>query len=114
MAGTFTISAPSTTPIDINCVVQSMKLVSMPSGPLTPVGYDPFTGIPTAGTFCLCVGNANDSTLKQWYNYDVWSNPGFMKGIIVPITPQPPPAVPLHSLVCTSCPPGCQFQIVTV
>jgi hypothetical protein len=41
----------------------------------------------------------------QWYNYDCWSN-SMPTGIVVPITPQPPPAVPLADLVCTSCPPG--------
>jgi hypothetical protein len=77
-------------------------------------GYDPVSGLVTAGNFALAVGNPNDSTLRQFYNYDIWSNPGFMKGIVVPITPQPPSATPLYSLVCTSCPAGASFTIVTV
>jgi hypothetical protein len=112
MAGTFTVSAPSATPIDTNCVVQSMKLVALPSGPLTMPAYDPVDGIPVAGTFCLCTTVGSQRT--QWYNYPVWSNPGFPKGVAVPITPQPPAAVPLPNLVCTSCPPGCSMEIVTV
>jgi hypothetical protein len=112
MAGTFTVSAPSATPIDVDCVVQSMKLVSMPSGGPIQWGYDPVDGMPTAGTFCLCTNVGGRRV--QWYNYDVQGNPGFPKGIVVPITPQPPAAAPLANLICTSCPPGCQMEIVTV
>jgi hypothetical protein len=61
---------------------------------------------------CLCTTVAGK--LRQFYNYDVQSNPGFMKGIVVPITPQPPPAVPLADLVLMSMPPRRQFQIMTV
>ena len=79
---------------------------------LTPIGYDVVSGLPTSGTMCLCTTVAGK--LRQFYNYDVQSNPGFMKRIVVPITPQPPPAVPLADLVLMSMPPRCQFQIMTV
>jgi hypothetical protein len=69
MAGTFTVSAASATPIDIQCVVQSMKLVSPLSGPLLPMSYDPVSGLPAGGgTFCLCTTVAGQ--LRQWWNYD--------------------------------------------
>jgi hypothetical protein len=113
MAGTFTVSAANvTTPIDSNCVLQSLKLVSAPSGALQPMSYDPVQGYPNGGnTFCLCTGNANDNTLRQFYNMDVW-NTGW-KGTTIPITPQPPSAVPLYSIFCTACPPGCSVELVT-
>jgi hypothetical protein len=113
VAGTWTVSAVSSTPIDTNCIVQSMKLVSPPSGALasSPIGYDPVSRLPISGTFCLCT--TVGGKLTQWYNYDCWSN-SMPTGIMVPITPQPPPAVKLADLVCTSCPPGFQMQIVTV
>jgi hypothetical protein len=111
MAGTWTVSAPNATPIDTNCVVQSMKLVSMPSGPLTPMAYDAGDGIPVAGTFCLCTTVQGRRT--QFYNLDVWNQSSWVKGVVVPIVPQPPAATALADLVCTSCPPGCQIEIVT-
>jgi hypothetical protein len=112
MAGTFQVSAPSTTPIDTGCVVQSMKLVSPFSGALNPVAYDPVTGLPITGTFCLCT-TGRDGVLRQWYNYDAQSN-SMPTGVVVPIVPQPPPATPLVDLVCTSCPAGFVMEIVTV
>jgi hypothetical protein len=112
MSGTFTISVPSATPIDVSCVVKSMKLLSLPSGPLTFPSYDPVDGIPVDGTFTLCT--VVNGVRTQWYNFPVWSNPGFPRGVAVPITPEPPPATPLPNLVCTACPPGCSMEIVTV
>jgi hypothetical protein len=113
MAGTFTLDASMVgQTIDTQCVVASMKLVASPSGPLTMPAYDPVSGLPSAGTMCLCT--TIGGRLTQWYNLDVWGNGGMPKGVVVPITPQPPPAVPLNDLVLTSMPPGCQFQIVTV
>jgi hypothetical protein len=112
LAGTFTVSTASTTPIDTNCIVQSMKIVSPCGGPLLPMAYDPISSLPTGdGTFCLCT--TRGGKLTQWYNYDAWSN-SMPTGVVVPITPQPPPAVPLADLVCTSCPPGFSMQITTV
>jgi hypothetical protein len=112
VAGTWTVSAASATAIDTNCVVQSMKLVSPPGGPLLPMAYDPVTRLPSGGgTFCLCTTVGGQ--LRQWYNYDAWGN-SMPTGVVVPIVPQPPPAVPLADLICTSCPPGFQMQIVTV
>jgi hypothetical protein len=37
-----------------------------------------------------------------------------LPGVVVPISPQPPPATPLADLVLTSMPPGCQMEIVQV
>jgi hypothetical protein len=112
LAGTFTVSYASTTPIDTHCVVASMKLVSPPSGALLPMAYDPVSGLPSGGgTFCLAT--TVSGKLRQWYNYDAWSN-SMPTGIVVPITPQPPPATPLADLVCTACPPGFSMQITTV
>jgi hypothetical protein len=37
-----------------------------------------------------------------------------LPGVVVPIVPQPPPAIPLANLVLTAMPPGCQMEIVTV
>jgi hypothetical protein len=47
-----------------------MKLVSPPSGALanSPIGYDPVSGLPTSGTFCLCT--TVSGKLTQWWNYD--------------------------------------------
>jgi hypothetical protein len=75
--------------------------------------YDPASGLPAGGgTFCLCTTVAGK--LMQWYNLDVWNLSSWIKGVVVPIVSQPPPATPLADLVCTSCPPGCQIEIVTV
>jgi hypothetical protein len=112
MAGTFTVSAASSTAIDTNCVVQSMKVMSPPSGSLPPWGYDPVSELPPGGrTFCLCT--TIGGKLTQWYNFDAWTN-SIPLETLVPITPQPPPAVPLADLICTACPPGFQMEIVTV
>jgi hypothetical protein len=112
MAGAFTVTAANPTPIDFNCVVQSMRIDSPPSGPLLPMAYDPATGLPSGGgTFCLAT--TVGGVLRQWYNYDAWGN-SMPVGVTVPITPQPPIAQPLADLVCVSCPPGFIMHIVTV
>jgi hypothetical protein len=51
--------------------------------------------------------------LTQFYNLDVWNAATLLPGVVVSITPQPPPAMPLNGLVLTAMPPGCQMQIVT-
>jgi hypothetical protein len=61
---------------------------------------------------CLCTTVGNK--LAQFYNLDVWNAATMIPGVTVPITPQPPPAVPLAGLVLTAMPPGCQMEIVTV
>jgi hypothetical protein len=92
--GTFSVSTASATPIDTNCVVQSMKIVSAPSGPLLPMTYDPATGLPAGGgTFCLC--STVGGQLRQWYNYDPWRNWSWIPNVAVPIVSQPPAAAPL-------------------
>jgi hypothetical protein len=113
MAGTWTVDSTMVgQTIDTQCVVQSMKLVAAPSGPLGPMAYDPVTTLPSGGTFCLATTVAG--RLTQFYNLDVWNLWSWVKGVAVPITPQPPPAAKLADLVLTSCPTGCQIQIVTV
>jgi hypothetical protein len=113
MAGTFDLDASKIgSTIDTQCVLQIMKLVSPPSGPLQMFSYDPQTTLPNnGGNFCLCTTVLGK--LTQFYLYDAWSN-SMPRGIVVPITPQPPPATPLADLVLTACPPGFQMQIVTV
>jgi hypothetical protein len=83
-------------------------LVSPHAGGGVPIPAPPLLVSPP----CLCT--TVGGKLYQWYNYPVWTNPGFPKNIVVPITPQPPPAVPLADLICTACPPGCSMEIVTV
>jgi hypothetical protein len=110
--GTFTVTQASPTAIDTNCVVQSMKLITPPGGPLPPWGYDVASGMPTGGrTFCLATTVGGQ--LVQFYNLDAWAN-SMPVGVSVPITPQPPAAAPLADLICTSCPSGFEMQITTV
>ena len=61
---------------------------------------------------CLCTTVAGK--LRQWYNYDVWSNAAIGKKVATPITPQPPSATALADLVLVNMPPGCQLEIITV
>jgi hypothetical protein len=113
MAGTFDLDNTKIgQTIDTACVLASMKLTSPPSGPLQAFSYDPATTLPNnGGNFCLCT--TVGGRLTQFYLYDAWSNT-MPKGIVVPITPQPPPAKQLADLVLTACPPGFSMQIVTV
>jgi hypothetical protein len=112
MSGTFQVSAASATANDTTCVLQSMKLVSPPSGSLPPWEYDPVTGMPTGGrTFCLAT--TVNGKLRQFFNLDIWDCATMIRNVVVPITPQPPSATPLADLICTSCPPGCVMELVT-
>jgi hypothetical protein len=94
------------------CVLQSMKLVSAPSGPLPPWAPDPVSGLPAGGR-TMCLATTVGGKLVQFYNFDCWAN-SQIPGVVVPITPQPPPATPLADLYCTSCPDGFVMEIVTV
>jgi hypothetical protein len=115
MSGTFTLDSTKVgQTIDPGpCVLQSMKLVSAPSGPLPPYSYDPVSGIPTGNrTMCLCTHVGGK--LTQFYNLPIWDVSTMIPGVVVPIVPQPPPATPLTDLVLTAMPPGCQVEITTV
>jgi hypothetical protein len=114
MAGTFTLDSTQIgQTIDTGCVLASMKLVSPPSGPLLPFAYDPVSGLPSGGR-TMCLATTVGGKLRQFYNLDVWDVSTMLRGAVVPITPQPPPAAPLADLVLTAMPPGCQIEIVTV
>jgi hypothetical protein len=59
-----------------------MKLIAMPSGPLTPIGYDPISGYPPMGP-CASVPPSPVNWYK-WYNYDVQSNSALGKKVATP------------------------------
>jgi hypothetical protein len=62
----------------------------------------------------MCLATTVAGKLTQFYNLDVWNASTMIPGVVVPITPQPPAAVPLKDLVLTAMPPGCSMEIVTV
>jgi hypothetical protein len=113
MAGIFTVDRSSIgTVIDTNCYIKTITFVS-PANVVEPIAYEPkANGRPTSGTFCLCDDNSYQNF--NW-NFDLLSNGGMpRKNIAVPITQTPPnPTKIIASLICTSCPVGASFTVVT-
>jgi hypothetical protein len=66
MSGTFTLDSTMIgQTIDSNCVVQSMKLIAVPSAPLPPFAYDPITTLPAGGrTMCLRTARRNTAPAR--------------------------------------------------
>jgi hypothetical protein len=111
VAGTFTVNRSSIgTVIDTNCQIRSLTFLS-PVSVVEPVSYDPITGLPSSGTFCLA-----DKTAYQNFNwnFDVLGNGGMLRNVAVPITPATPPSPKtIAQLTCLSCPQGVSFTVVT-
>jgi hypothetical protein len=111
MSGTFNVTRSSIGQIiDTNCQIRSLTFVS-PVSVVEPVSYDPVTGLPSSGTFCLA-----DKTSYQNFNwnFDVLGDGGMLRNVAVPVTPALPPSPKtIAQLTCLSCPRGVGFSVTT-